>query len=494
MTQRLDATRLATLAARATVPEYQRDQVRVGQLHLGVGAFHRAHQALYTEELLNRGDYYWGICGVSLRSPATRDRLTAQDLLYTVTECRDEHRQTRVVSALQEIIVAPEEPGKVIERIADPAISVITLTITEKGYALDPASGELHRASPEIVRDLQNPGNPTTALGYLAAGLLARRERGAGGMTLLSCDNLAANGKKLRSALLAFSEEVYPGLAEWIDDHCRFPCSMVDRIVPATTAADVERLAAAIGVTDEAAVITEPFRQWVIEDNFAGPVPDWGSVGATLVTDVAPFETMKLRLLNASHSCIAYLGCLAGFRTVADAVVAPGMQTLLQKLMLEEMAPTLEGLEDFDVDSYCDALLNRFANRGLAHHTAQIAMDGSQKIPQRLLPALKQRLAQGENIDASGLCLAAWFQYLRAHDDSGNAIVIDDPMAERFGTIAAAHGDDTAGYVDSLLGLEAIFDEPLATSTRLRDVLLESFSLAALLHNRFPAATRTALL
>jgi fructuronate reductase len=470
--ERLCEARLAGLQHLARLPAYRRERVGVGQLHLGIGAFHRAHQAIYTDELLNRAGGNWGICGASLRSPATRDRLAPQDLLYSVTERSTGGSATRIIGALREMIVAPENPSALIRRFADPAIKVVTLTITEKGYGLDPATGEVDLGAAELTRDLGQPHNPCTALGYLAAGLHARRKSGGDGVTLLSCDNLAGNGNKLRAALLQYAGVAWPGLEDWIANRCAFPCSMVDRIVPATTTRDIRDISRDLGVEDRAAVITEPFSQWVIESRFAGPVPAWDRVGAHFVADVAAYETMKLRLLNASHSCLAYLGCIAGWETVAEAVAAPGVRALLDQLMRDEMAPTLSGLRDFDTNAYCDSLLERFANRGLAHRTAQIAIDGSQKVAQRLLPPLRERLARGEPIDAISLALAAWLRYVAGAADDGQTLTIEDPMAHRLAGIVGAHRHDTGGYVDAMLGLKDLFDAELAGSVRLREALL----------------------
>jgi fructuronate reductase len=339
----------------------------------------------------------------------------------------------------------------------------VTLTITEKGYS--PGAGLLER-------DLANPRRPRTAIAYLAAGLRGRRAAGAPGLTLLSCDNLRSNGRQLRSAVLAFATSLEPGLSDWIESRCRFPCTMVDRIVPASGEDDYREVARALELEDRAAVCTEPFSQWVIESNFAGPVPPWNEVGASYVEDVAPFETMKLRLLNASHSCLAYLGCLACRHTVVEALAAPGMEALLRQLMLKEMAPGLSGLGDFDLPAYCEALLERFDNPGLAHTTAQIAMDGSRKIPQRLLPPLRDQVSRGQPGEATALAIAAWLHYLRGLDDRDGVLAISDPMANTFAQLAARHGGDLEAYLDAVMGLDGLFGEVLRGAPQVRQALL----------------------
>ncbi len=489
MNQLLSDATLKALKGRARLPDYDRHTLPVGQLHLGLGAFHRAHQALYTDTALGSVGGPWGVAGVSLRSPGVRNSLSPQDFLYSVTEQDNEDRHYRVIGCLVECLVAPEDPAAVIARLAAEATQVVTLTITEKGYCLTP-EGRLDLSQADISAD--SLSYPRSAIGYLVAGLRARRDSGQGGLTLLSCDNLADNGDKLESAVRDLAARLAPDLPDWIERHCRFPSSMVDRIVPATTDRDRAAVAAALGVEDAAAVVTEPFSQWVIESDFAGPVPDWDRAGAQFVDDVAPFETMKLRLLNASHSAIAYLGCLAGYETVAEAMAAPGMRALLEQLMAEEMTPSLPALGEFDLHRYREALLARFANRGLAHRCAQIAMDGSQKIPQRILPALRWQLERAGPIDASSLVLAAWLRFLQGADDAGRPTPVDDPLAQELRGLASRHSDNTGAYVHAVI---ARLDASLAASDVLRTrvqqylVLLATEGAAAVL-SRWGAVTK----
>ena len=465
---RLCEANLPQLAGKASTPTYDRSATGIGIVHLGVGAFHRAHQAVYTDDVLGRSGGDWGICGVSIHNPHVRDSLAPQDLLYSVNARNGEEVSRRVIGALREFIVAPEAPGALVARLADGAVSVVTLTITEKGYA--PGADVLEK-------DLRQPRRPHTAIAYLVAGLQSRRAAGASGLTFLSCDNLQANGRKLRAAVLEFAAALDPSLPDWVVANCRFPCTMVDRIVPAASENDYRDVTAALGLQDRAAVYTEPFCQWVIESDFAGPVPPWDQVGASFVENIEPFETMKLRMLNASHSCLAYLGCLSARSTVVEALAAPGMEALLRQLMLEEIAPGLRGLGDFDLSVYCQSLLNRFANRGLAHPTAQIAMDGSRKLPQRLLPPLGVQLEQGRPGEATTLAVAAWLQFMRGRRDDGRALVISDPMADNFARLAAHHGTDLTGYLDAVLALDGVFDDALRGDPRIRQALLHWLTL-----------------
>ena len=393
---------------------YARARLAQGIVHLGVGAFQRAHMAQATDAaIVATGDLRWGITGVSLRSPGTRDTLAPQQGLYTLAiRDADEHgmprEQLQVIHCLTALLVAPEDPAAVTEAIANAATCIVSLTVTEKGY-LDTSPG--------------------STLDVLARGLALRRARGGAPLTLLSLDNLPSNGDVLRERLLAHARSVNPELARWIENHCTFPCSMVDRIVPRTTDADRERISAHLGLQDAWPVVGEPYFDWVIEDRFAAGRPEWQHGGARFVVDAKPFETLKLRLVNGAHSALAYLGAMAGWRTVDQAVAVPALRCYLDALMLEEIAPTLPALAGLDLDAYRGRLLQRFANPALQHQTHQIAMDGSQKLPQRLLGSVRARLATGAPIERLALALAAWLHYLRGVDELGASHAIQDPLA-----------------------------------------------------------------
>lgn len=419
---------LTSLAPQVRQPTYDRQRVRAGIVHLGLGAFHRAHQALYAEALLERGDMRWGIIGVSLRERRTADLLTAQDHLYSVTERGGEQGASRVVGALRGALYAPGAMDQVLGALADPGVAIVSLTVTEKGYSIAPASADLDANDPGIRHDLMTPDAPRSTLGVLAAGLRQRATDAP--LTVVCCDNMQANGDTLRKLLIQYAEQVDPALARRIGETIAFPNTMVDRIVPASTSASLDAAAAQLGLRDEAAIVCEPFTQWVIEDRFSGPRPAWEDAGATITRDVHAYEAMKLRLLNGSHSAIAYVGQLRGRETVADAMADPAMAAFVRALMTEDLLATVTVPPGFDIRSYCQDLLGRFANPTLAHRTQQIASDGTQKVPVRWLPALRESLAQGIERPHLERALAAWLHYLTSQrSDAGEALVVSDPGA-----------------------------------------------------------------
>ncbi|MDG6105027.1 mannitol dehydrogenase family protein [Dactylosporangium aurantiacum] len=440
---RLSRAVLPTLRG-VRIPAYDPAGITVGIVHLGVGAFHRAHQAVYTDAVL-AADPTWGISGYTQRSAAVRDRLAPQDGLYTVLERGAGAGPPHVVGALREIR-GPEEDGGPAARIADPRVRLVTLTVTEKGY---------------------RPDAPT--VGRLVAGLDARRRADAGPVSVLSCDNLPANGATLRGLVADRCAALPDGerLLDWITTSVAFPSCVVDRIVPATTPADLAAAASALGVADEGAVVAEPFTQWVIEDAFAAGRPDWA---ATFTADVAPYEAAKLRLLNATHSLLAYTGALAGHDTIAAAMTDPALAETAYRFMTEDAVPTLTLPPGFDLGGYQDTILRRFADPALGHRTAQVAADGSLKLPIRLLGTARDRLAAGATPQWTALAVAAWMVYVATRQP------LDDPIA---GTLAAA----TAGYstpaslVDPLLELL-----PPVPYPAWRDMLLAH--TARLLHDR----------
>jgi fructuronate reductase len=471
---RLAPASLGRLAAAIERPGYDRDRLAVGIVHLGLGAFHRAHQAVYTEGALAAGFGRFGICGVSLRSAAVRDRLAPQDGLYTVLTRALEGERLRIVGCLKQLLVGPEDPAAVARRIADPKIALVSLTVTEKGYCHDPATGALDAGHPDIRHDLEQPGRPRSAIGALVAGLELRRRRGGPPPTVLCCDNLPHNGRTLRAVALAFAALRDDALARWLEVEVAFPCTMVDRIVPATTAADIEAVEAGLGLRDEAPVVAEPFGQWVIEDRFTGPRPAWEQVGAELVADVAPYEEMKLRLLNGSHSALAYLGALAGFEHIFEVMAAPAFSTFISRMMALEVAPTLT--VPVDLCAYQALLLERFANPAIRHKTAQIAMDGSQKLPQRLLGPIRDQLRAGGPIGHLALAVAGWMRYAAGRDERGREVAIADPLAPRLAAIAAGAGSDPVALAEGLLAVREVFGQDLAREPRLRGELIAALS------------------
>jgi fructuronate reductase len=459
--KRLSNSTLGNLPTSVTRPRYDRTRLRPRIVHLGVGNFHRAHQAYYTEQALqaaqDNGDHRnldWGICGVSLRNSAVRDKLAPQDCLYTLEVRDNEECSQQVIGCLREVLVGPQATDTVIERLSD--ADVITLTVTEKAYCLQ-AGGELDLADPQIRRDLQPGVPPVTVVGYLAAAMRLRRARHGRPATIVCCDNLADNGNRLAAAVAAFLAEQEAGLGRWVLDNVAFPNTMVDRIVPHTSGEMLQAVSARLGLEDRASVITEPFSQWVIQDRFNSEMPAWAAAGAQIVDDVSPFETIKLRMLNGSHSTLAYLGCLAGYRTVDEAMRAPGLRQLVDGMMQDEIRPTLTVPAGFDIDAYRLQLLARFSNTATQHRLQQIAMDGSQKLPQRLLPTVRERLAAGAPVDRLALAIAAWILYVRGEDDRGNRWDVDDPLAGRLATLHRQASDGLAAVVRD----SSLFDDVL---------------------------------
>ena len=442
-------------------PSYDPPDIGIGIVHLGIGAFHRAHQAIYTDDAIARNAGAWGICGVSLRSPDVRDRMRPQDGLYTAVEKSPAGVSRRIIGSVREVLFLDAERNTIDARLADRATRIVTLTVTEKGYCHDPATGRLNFAHRDIAHDRANPREPVSVVGLLVAALAARREKSSGPLTIVCCDNLPHNGRVLRDLVAAFAETRDAALARWIEQNASFPSTMIDRIVPATTAADIADNDAALALHDAAPVVFEPFKQWVIEDQFVTERPKWEAGGAQFVADVAPFEAMKLRLLNASHSAFAYLGFLAGHEFIYHVAAEPAFVTFMRRFMNDEVTPTLEIPLGIDVAAYRDALVRRFANPALPHRTQQIAMDGSQKLPQRLLATARDNLAAGRAMPLLTLAVAGWMRYVSGRDEKGRTIKVDDPLAAQFSAIADLHRDDPRGLAHELLGIRAIFGDDL---------------------------------
>ncbi|MEN3110307.1 mannitol dehydrogenase family protein [Uliginosibacterium paludis] len=470
---RLDASQLPRL--QSFLPEAPLAEPAIGIVHLGLGNFHRAHQAIYTEEAMLAAGGDWGICGVTvLDEPAMQDALAAQDNLYTVLTSDRDGLQARVVRSIRRVLVAPRQQSEVIAQMCDPRVRIVSLTVTEKGYCYDARTGGLDFAHPFIVHDLAHPDQPKSVPGYLVAAL---RQRRTNPFTVLSCDNLAHNGTILRKVVLQFATALDPELGEWIASSVHFPSTMVDRIVPATTDDTRERVAAMTGVFDAWPVPGEAFRQWVIEDDFPLGRPAWEKAGAMLVDDVIPYELAKLRMLNGTHSTMAYLGVLAGFETVDAAIADPDMHRLIHHMMTHEIAPTLTVPADFDRLAYRDQLLTRYANPNLKHRTMQIASDGSLKLPPRLLGVISERLAAGLPCGGAILAVAAWMRFLLRRTDAGERYEIADPMAARLTALADASEGDNARLMEALLGVAEIFPAALSARTDLRQLIGQNLEL-----------------
>jgi fructuronate reductase len=447
--------------------------VGAGIVHLGLGAFHRAHQAVYTEEAIVAGGGDWGIVGVAPRSLDVVTKLAAQDGLFSVVSLDGAGARTRVVGSLVSVRHAAGDPHGVVALLADPAIRVVTLTVTEKGYGLDPASGRLIR-DPAVLADLTTERPPTTIAGLLVRGLLARARTDAGPLALVSCDNLPTNGERLRGLVTQALEVVGRDEAtEWVQAFVTFPSTMVDRIVPATSPDTLARAAEALHVRDLAPVAAEPYRQWVIEDAFPGGRPAWERAGAVLTTDTTPYEHLKLRALNGVHSATAYLGALAGRETIAEALTLPGLVDVLRRFVAEEVAPSLRPPDGVSVIDYGEAVLARFANPAIGHRTLQVAMDGTQKLPQRVLHTILDRRTAGATPRWGALIVAAWMRFAGGAADDGRALPLDDPLAAIVRAALERVGEKPEEVVDALLGIRAVFPAELADDQVLRALIVE---------------------
>jgi fructuronate reductase len=452
-------------------PGYRRSQTRIGTVHFGPGAFHRAHQAFYFDRLLEK-DASRAICAVSLKTAALRDALSAQDGLYTLVEL-DAAPTLRVIGALRELLVAAESPGAVCGRLCDPDTSVVTMTVTEKGYCLDGAGG-LDLAHPDIVHDLSHPDAPRSLIGWLVRGLELRRERRLEPYLVVSCDNLASNGPTLRRAVLAFAARGDAGLAGWIEEKVRFPRTMVDSITPATDLALRERVMQATGLEDAWPVQRERFVQWVMEEvDFAGQ-PDWESVGVTVSRDVTAYERAKLRLLNGAHSTLAYLGLLAGLQTVAEAMGQPALRSFVERLMIEDIEPTLAVPQPGALATYRESILRRFENPAMRHQLAQIAWDGSQKLPIRILGTITEVLRAGRSAARLTVPIAAWMHFVRARARDNVAIV--DPLAMQLAALGVQASGDADHDLPLFFALPGVFPAALTQESRFTRALSEAYA------------------
>ncbi|MCR2833170.1 mannitol dehydrogenase family protein [Parerythrobacter lacustris] len=421
--------------------DYDREGPAIGIVHFGIGAFHRAHQAWYTDQALSAGECDWLICGVSLRSRSVAEQLNPQDGLYTLTERSGDEASTRLIGSVREVLFAPDHSAQIVARIADPACHIVSFTVTEKGYA----RGEGERLDLQRARASFYP--------LLARSLAMRRDAGLPGVTLLPCDNLANNGKVLGELMRQWLAAEDPLLGEWFSRECRVPSSMIDRIVPRTGTDDLDLLHSRIGMEDAGAVFTERFSQWVIEDDFAGPRPAWERHGAQLVGDVAPYETAKLRMLNGAHSLLAYCGLRAGNEFVHEAIADPDLRRLTDRLMREEALPTIDAAAGQDLNDYADDLIARFADPALRHRLAQIAMDGTQKLPQRWLDTALSLQQRGMEFAAIRSGFEAWLW----HIDDGR--FVDDPLGEELRRLMKLGGPDqvVAKCLDSDASSQALW-------------------------------------
>lgn len=423
-------------------PTYNRTALGPGVVHMGVGGFHRAHQAVYLDEIAERGlSVEWGVVGVGLRSRGMTTALTAQNGLFTVMERDGSTPRARIIGALGRCLFAPDGPDKVLAALTDPRTRLVTLTVTGAGYPIDDA-GKFDPSDPDVRADLANPHSPSTVFGYLTEALDRRRRAGLRPFTVLSCDNVTDNGATTRTAVMSFACSHSSGLANWIAENVTFPSSMVDRITPSTSDTDRGTVARAFGVADRWPVVTEPYRQWVVEDDFCNGRPPLEEVGVEVVEDVTAYKLVKSRLLNGSHSALGYLGYLAGHRRTNSAMTDRLLRRYVQRLMAEEVAPLLPAVPGMDLDAYQRTLLGRFANPSVADPLARLCQRGSTKVPAYLLPSVREALAQNRPAELLTLAVAGWFRYLRAVDLDGAPITVEDARSDGLQALAWIGGDD----------------------------------------------------
>jgi fructuronate reductase len=450
------------------------DAPKSGIVHLGPGAFFRAFNGVYTQDAIDASGGDWGITAVSLKSPTARDQLMPQGGAYTSVTLTPSGAEYRVINAITQVLVAPEDPAAVVAEMAAGRTRIVSLTVTEKGYCYEPSTGRLNMKHPDIAHDLTG-GLPRSALGFLVEALAQRRANGDAPFTVLSCDNLPSNGRLVREIVLDLARARDADLADWIAETVAFPSTMVDRITPATTKDDVAALDVSQGYHDPACVQHEPFRQWVIEDHFTAGRPAWEAGGAQFVTSVDAHEHMKLRCLNGTHSTLAYLGYLAGYETIAETVADPAFAALCTTLWRDEITPTIPAPEGEDLPAYCAALLDRYRNPAIRHRTWQIAMDGSQKLPQRILGTVADNLATGRPVNGLALAVAGWMRYVGGTDETGAEIDVKDPLASELRT-AFDSADDAAGKASALFDIRAVFDANLAENAVFRDAVIAALA------------------
>lgn len=472
---RLTNKSLSALAPNIGRPTYDRSAVSPGIVHLGLGAFCRGHLAVYTDDILASGAHEWGIIGVDLMSPAICEALKPQDCLYSVFSRQGEGDQLRVVGSLLDALAVPEQLDRVLAFMAAPQTRIVTLTVTEKGYCQD-STCALDETNKAIIADLANPTTPRTVPGLLTEAIRLRRTAGVAPFTVLACDNLSQNGATARRVVIRFAELRDKELGKYIAENVSFPCTMVDRITPATLDEDRSAIAAGFGIEDAWPVVCEPFRQWVIEDRFPLGRPKWEDVGALLVDDVHPFELMKLRCLNGAHSTLAYLSVISGIDTIAEAMADPQLAALIHRLWAEDLVPTLPPVPGTDVSLYTKALEERFLNPGVRHRTLQISADGSKKLPPRLLEPALARLQGGSRPRNIALAVAAWMRFVVGVNQRGVAYEVVDPLATRLRKIGQENGHNAERLAAELFDVTDIFSPHLIAFDSFRRDVEESLN------------------
>jgi mannitol 2-dehydrogenase len=449
--QPLNARTLKYWSGRLPAPAYDRDLVTPGMVHVGVGAFHRAHQAMYHDQLMNQGATLdWGICGVGVLPGDLRMKqaLDAQDGLYTlVLKHNDGTWEPRVIGSMVEYLFAPDDPEAVIEKMAAPSTRIVSLTITEGGYNISDTTGEFEKDNPEVARDLAPGAVPRTVFGLVTEALRRRWKRGLAPFTIMSCDNLPGNGQLSKTVFTAFARLRDPDLASWVERETRFPDSMVDRITPATTDADRAEIRDRFGIDDQWPVVCEPFTQWVLQDTFTAGRPAYERAGVQVVGDVQPYELMKLRLLNGSHQAMAYFGYLAGYRLVHEAAQDPLFRAFLLGYMDQEATPTLAPVPGVDLEDYKHTLIERLANPEIRDTIARLCAESSDRIPKFLLPVIRAQLATRGEIRRSAAVVASWARYAEGTDERGEPIEVVDRLADRLTRAARRQREDPLAFI-----------------------------------------------
>ncbi len=462
----------AQLPAEVAVPGYDRAQLKAGIVHFGVGGFHRAHQAMYVDRLLNAGGATdWGICGVGVLEADARMKavMDEQDCLYTlVLKHPDGTLEPRVIGSIVEYLYAPADPQAVVEKLAAPETRIVSLTVTEGGYNFDQITGEFMADTPAVAADLQPGAVPRTVFGLVVAGLALRRARGLEPFTVMSCDNIPGNGRVARTMFTAFARLLDPSLADWMDERVHFPNSMVDRITPATTDADRELVRERWGIEDAWPVVAEPFEQWVLEDDFGLGRPAYAEAGVQVVADVEPYEQMKLRLLNVGHQAIAYFGVLAGYTYAHEAARDPLLIGLLHRYWEQEGRPTLSAVPGVDLDAYTAQLVERFGNEHVRDTLARLAAESSDRIPKWLVPVIGDDLTAGRAVPASAAIVASWARYAEGVDESGAPVTIVDRLADSRHAAALAQASDPLAFVRDASLFGSLAAEPAFTEPYLR--------------------------
>ncbi|MFG6177090.1 mannitol dehydrogenase family protein [Halomonas sp. THAF12] len=468
---RLATAQLDRLAPEVARPSYARAAVSAGIVHFGVGGFHRAHQAVTLDDLMNRGQALdWGIVGVGVMPGDRRmqQALASQDHLYTlVVKHPDGRREPRVIGSIIDYRYAPDDPEAVIELMVDPAIRIVSLTVTEGGYNFHPVTGEFDLDNPDVRHDLAEPATSRTSFGLITEALARRRQRGLAPFTVMSCDNIQGNGEVAHRMFTAFARARDAALAAWVEAEVPFPNSMVDRITPVTTADDIEELASRFGVEDAWPVVCEPFTQWVLEDRFVAGRPAFEEAGVQVVEDVEPYELMKLRLLNASHQALCYFGTLAGYRYAHEASADPLFVDFLLGYMTHEATPTLAPLPGVDLDAYRRTLIERFANPEVKDTLARLCAESSDRIPKWLLPVIREQLARGGELHRAAAVVASWARYAEGVDEAGEPIEVVDRLKDELMSLAGRQHDVPTAFIDN----RELFGD-LADEERFREAYL----------------------